>query len=148
MRTVELRRIRTDGVKLVLVSGKHVDCHVLERFPELDAVRAMLFHVPWRKQHQAKDVWVPLVCQGDGAGVRTVWRGPEARRSGFLVSIQTEIWIGRHEPGKPDQQAKFPKRFATGIDESLWVFGSGCEVIHGACIACGWLELYAAARTQ
>ena len=62
MRGVELRTIRTAGVRFVLRSGKHVDASSCSRLPALKTVRAILFHVPWRKQHQGKDVWVPLAC--------------------------------------------------------------------------------------
>jgi integrase len=62
MRLVELRTIRTSGIRLVLKSGEHVDAHACKSFPALRGIKAILFHVPWRKQHQTRDVWIPLAC--------------------------------------------------------------------------------------
>jgi hypothetical protein len=61
MRLAEVRKIRTDGVRFVLRSGKHVDSNAAV-LPQPNKIKAVLFHVAWRKQHQAKDVWIPMAC--------------------------------------------------------------------------------------
>jgi len=62
MRGIELRKIRTDGVCFVLRAGTHLYASKGARTPDVKEVKAILFHVPWRKQNQCKDVWVPLAC--------------------------------------------------------------------------------------
>jgi hypothetical protein len=79
MRLVELRTLRTEGVRFVLHSGEHVDGGDTP-LPRLDEVKAVLFHVAWRKQHQAKDVWVPMSCPR--MTLRVLEQLQEGRRQG------------------------------------------------------------------
>ena len=138
MRTVELRRIRTDGVKLVLVSGKHVDCHELERFPELEMVRAMLFHVPWRKQHQAKDVWVPLVCPR--AMARVLEQFGEGRRQGgpdFLFPSRLKSGSGGMNLVNPISRQSFQNGLQRGLMKACGFSAAVAKLFTGHALRVG-----------
>ena len=64
MRYGELQRVYRRGVRVVFKSGREVSLSQL-RSPssvDLDLVRGLLIHVPWRKAKQMVDAWIPMSC--------------------------------------------------------------------------------------
>jgi hypothetical protein len=58
LRLGELRLVAADGMRFVLTDGSEVPAGASEPNPK--AVRAVLLHVSWRKQHNAMDTWIPV----------------------------------------------------------------------------------------
>ena len=62
MRLGEMCSIQRSGVRIVFRDGSEADVQELHKLPALRRLKGMLFHLPWRKNHVAKDCWVPVAC--------------------------------------------------------------------------------------
>jgi len=63
MRMGEVCSIRREGVRFTLRDGSEVQASGLSKLPKLAQVAGILVHLPWRKNHVAKDCWVPVACR-------------------------------------------------------------------------------------
>jgi integrase len=138
MRGVELRTIRTEGVRFVLKSGTHVDASKCGDFPSLTDIRAILFHVPWRKQHQAKDVWVPLACPKMWA--RIIGQLEEGRRQfspQFLFPSKNRKGVPGMNPRNPIGRAQFQRELQRGLVDVCGFEANTARLFTGHCMRLG-----------
>ena len=63
LRGIEVRRIKIEGVRLVLATGVEVSATEVSCLPVLRDLQGAFLHLVWRKAKQAHDVWVPLSCR-------------------------------------------------------------------------------------
>lgn len=63
LRGIEVRRIKIEGVRLVLSRGDEVSVTEVSRLPLLGDIQGAFIHLVWRKSKQAHDVWVPVSCR-------------------------------------------------------------------------------------
>ena len=138
MRGVELRKITTDGVRFALQSGKHVDAHTRDVLPKLDTIKACLFHVPWRKQCQAKDVWVMMACPRMIARILEQLR--EVRRQGnpvFLFPSQSRRRGAPMHLRNPMGRAQFQRELQRFLIEECGFDPQVARLFTGHCLRLG-----------
>ena len=63
LRGVEVRKVRIEGVRLVLKAGGEVSAADASCLPLLQALQGAYIHLVWRKADQTHDVWVPVACR-------------------------------------------------------------------------------------
>ena len=63
LRGIEVRRIKIEGIRLVLKNGGEVSAEDVPVLPRLQSIEGAFVHLVWRKSQQAHDVWVPLACR-------------------------------------------------------------------------------------
>jgi hypothetical protein len=137
MRGVELRTIRTAGVRFVLRSGKHVGA-LAAKLPGIQDIKAVLFHVPWRKQHQAKDVWVPLACPRMVGRVLQQLR--EGRRQGGVEFLFPSVSRGAGKvmnAANPLGREQFQREMQRGLVEVCGFDRAVAELFTGHCLRLG-----------
>ena len=138
MRGVELRTIRTDGVRFVLRSGEHVEASQCTSFPDLSQITAALFLVPWRKQHQAKDVWVPMACHRMIA--RVIEQLEEGRRQGspeFLFPSVVRKGGATMNMVNPMGRVQFQRELQTGLRKICGFSQAVAALFTGHCLRLG-----------
>ena len=62
MRLGEIRKLHSDGVRVVFNDGSEALLSKLKLMPAVGEIKGLLFHLPWRKNHTHLDCWVPMAC--------------------------------------------------------------------------------------
>ena len=63
MRSGELCTIKRSGVRFVYADGSEAMSRTLKRLPKPTALKGVLLHLPWRKNHKDRDCWIPVSCK-------------------------------------------------------------------------------------
>ena len=63
MRMGELVAIEVGYIYVVFKDGSDVPISSYKELPDLNAVEGVLIHLPWRKNHQSMDCWIPITCK-------------------------------------------------------------------------------------
>jgi len=117
LRYGELQRVRRDGVRVVLSSGREVTLSETMTLPAADEVRGILIHVPWRKSKQASDAWIPMSC---GATITRLFRHEQTLRALECTSHRLFPSVSRKR-GRPPHQSNFfgATQFRDGLRRCL-----------------------------
>ena len=63
MRLGEICSLQRADVRAAFADGREYCLRDMQVLPVAAKVKGLLFHLPWRKNHRAKDCWVPVACR-------------------------------------------------------------------------------------
>ena len=136
MRVAELRQVKLKGVVWVLKSGRHVYADE-NRALDLSVVKAVLFHVPWRKSSQAKDVWIPLSCPTMMARVRNQCKLCLEVGTPFLFPARKRASGWPMNTVHPIGRAQFQKELQRGLVKHCGFEAAVAALMTGHCLRVG-----------
>ena len=112
MRLGEICTIRRSGIRVVYADGSEGDLECLQELPRLGVVAGLLFHLPWRKNHVARDCWVPVACKTTIKLVLRQVKTLRACRSQNPCLFPSRIWR------KGGKQLVNPRNY---LQEQSWI---------------------------